>query len=122
MFKKSVVFGLLATGLMIAPNTAFAGQSQSNVQVTEQNSSAINGSTSAQTSSSVNVQKQILNNHKTLSRYRNRFCPGVSQYQSQNSSQRTSQSGAALDGSVNAQDSTSVNTQRQALAQSGFCR
>jgi hypothetical protein len=122
MFNKSIALGLVAAGLMIAPTTALANQSQSSEQITEQNSSAINGSTSAQTSTSVNVQKQILNSHGALSKYRNRFCPGVSQYQSQNSSQLTAQSGAAIDGSVNAQDSTTTNTQSQALARAGFCR
>jgi len=56
---KNLTFGILAAALAIAPGAAFAGQSQSNVQVTEQNGAATNGSTNAQTSTSTNVQQQI---------------------------------------------------------------
>ncbi|MBD0261216.1 MAG: hypothetical protein ICV78_00425, partial [Tolypothrix sp. Co-bin9] len=58
---KNLTFGILAAAIAIAPGAAFAGQGQSNVQVTEQNGSAINGSTNAQTSTSTNVQQQIQN-------------------------------------------------------------
>ncbi|GAX43997.1 hypothetical protein NIES4075_50120 [Tolypothrix sp. NIES-4075] len=119
---KNFAFGLLAATLAIAPGAAFAGQSQSNVQVTRQDGAAINGSTSVQNSSSVNVQQQIQRANQLGNRYRGgyynkpSYCPGRSSAQSQSSVQRTSQSGAAIDGSVNAQDSTTRNNQRQTLA------
>ncbi|MBD2608429.1 hypothetical protein H6G81_28900, partial [Scytonema hofmannii FACHB-248] len=56
---KNFAFGILAAAIAIAPGAAFAGQSQSNVQVTTQDGAAINGSTNAQTSTSTNVQQQI---------------------------------------------------------------
>ena len=114
MFNKSVAFGLLAAGLMIAPTAAFAGssQSQNNQQVTEQNSAATNGSTSAQQSNSINVQKQISNITSRTHRYggwvRN---PHASQ--AQNSGQKTSQNGAADNNSTNAQTSSTTNNQNQ---------
>ncbi|GAX43994.1 hypothetical protein NIES4075_50090 [Tolypothrix sp. NIES-4075] len=118
---KNLTFGILAAALAIAPGAAFAGQSQSNVQVTEQNGTAINGSTNAQSSTSTNVQ--IQNAQKKAGAYRPgryygkpSYCPGRSSAQSQGSVQRTSQSGAAIDGSVNAQDSTTTSNQRQILA------
>ena len=119
---KNLAFGLLAAAIAIAPGAAFAGQGQSNVQVTTQDGAAINGSTSAQSS---NVQQQIQNAQKKAGAYRpgryyNGACRGGSSAQSQASVQRTSQSGAAIDGSVNAQDSTTRNNQRQILAAS--CR
>jgi len=118
---KNFAFSLLAATLAIAPGAAFAGQSQSNVQVTEQNGAAINGSTSAQTSTSTNVQQQIQNAQKKAGLYRGGYynkpvCRGGSSAQAQGSVQRTSQSGAAIDGSVNAQDSTTRNSQRQILS------
>jgi hypothetical protein len=116
---KNFAFGILAAALAVAPGAAFAGQGQSNVQVTEQNGSAINGSTNAQTSTSVNVQQQIQNAQKKAGGYRgryNRVCPGRSSAQAQGSTQITRQSGAAIDGSVNAQESTTTSNQRQLLA------
>lgn len=114
MLNKSLAFGLLAASLMIAPTAAFAGgsnQSQNNQQGTVQNSAATNGSTSAQDSNSVNVQRQV-------SKIRNRA--GVRVYpssarssQNQNSVQDTSQSGAADNSSTNAQSSSTVNRQSQ---------
>ncbi|MBR8838635.1 MAG: hypothetical protein DSM106950_32700 [Stigonema ocellatum SAG 48.90 = DSM 106950] len=114
MLNKSLAFGLLAAGLMIAPTAAFAGgssQYQNNVQGTVQNSAATNGSTSAQESNSVNVQRQV-------SKIQNRVhAPYYSQSthssQNQNSVQDTSQSGAADNGSTNAQSSSTVNRQSQ---------
>ena len=118
---KNFAFGILAAAIAIAPGAAFAGQGQSNVQVTEQNGTAINGSTNAQSSSSSNVQ--IQNAQKKAGAYRPgryyskpSYCPGRSSAQSQGSVQRTSQSGAAIDGSVNAQDSVTTSNQRQILA------
>jgi hypothetical protein len=120
---KNLTFGILAAALAIAPGAAFAGQGQSNVQVTEQNGSAINGSTNAQTSTSVNVQQQIQRANQLGNRYGGRnykpVCPGPSSAQAQGSVQRTSQSGAAIDGSVNAQESTTTSNQRQILARRG---
>ncbi|MBW4445463.1 MAG: hypothetical protein KME38_00930 [Spirirestis rafaelensis WJT71-NPBG6] len=118
---KKVTFGILAAALVIAPGAAFAGQSQSNVQVTEQNGAAIDGSTNAQSSTSTNVQQQIQNAQKKAGRYNrgnyyNPACRGGSSAQAQGSVQRTSQSGAAIGGSVNAQDSVTTSNQRQILA------
>ncbi|MBW4611341.1 MAG: hypothetical protein KME22_30160 [Hassallia sp. WJT32-NPBG1] len=120
MMLKNLAFGLLAATLAIAPGAAFAGQSQSNVQVTEQNGVAENGSTNAQSSTSTNVQQQIQNAQKKAGRYNpgrySPVCRGGSNAQAQGSVQRTSQSGAAIGGSVNAQDSTTTSNQRQTLA------
>jgi len=120
---KKLTFGILAAAIAIAPGAAFAGQSQSNVQVTEQNGTAINGSTNAQTSTSTNVQQQIQRANQAGNSYRrggyNPVCRGGSSGQAQGSVQRTSQSGAAIDGSVNAQDSVTTSNQRQVLARRG---
>jgi hypothetical protein len=118
---KNFAFGILAAAIAIAPGAAFAGQSQSNVQVTTQDGAAINGSTNAQTSTSVNVQQQIQRANQAGNRYnRGRYykpvCRTGSTAQSQGSVQRTSQSGAAIGGSVNAQDSVTTSNQRQILA------
>jgi hypothetical protein len=67
---KNLTFGILAATLAIAPGAAFAGQSQSNVQVTNQSGAAINGSTNAQSSTSTNVQQQIQNAQKRGGGYR----------------------------------------------------
>jgi len=118
---KNLTFGILAAAIAIAPGAAFAGQSQSNVQITEQNGVAMDGSTNAQSSTSTNVQ--IQNAQKKAGAYRPgryysrpSYCPGGSSAQSQGSVQRTSQSGAAIGGSVNAQDSVTTSNQRQILA------
>ena len=119
---KNLTFGILAAALAVAPGAAFAGQSQSNVQVTEQNGTAINGSTNAQSSTSTNVQQQIQNAQKKAGygrRYYNPACRGGSSAQAQGSTQITRQSGAAIDGSVNAQDSVTTSNQRQVLARRG---
>ncbi|MCV3213737.1 hypothetical protein OGM63_09470 [Plectonema radiosum NIES-515] len=118
---KNLTFGILAAALAIAPGAAFAGQGQSNVQITEQNGSAINGSTNAQTSTSTNVQQQIQRANQVGNRYHRGgyykpVCRTGSSAQSQGSVQRTSQNGAAIDGSVNAQDSVTTSNQRQILA------
>ncbi|MCV3213736.1 hypothetical protein OGM63_09465 [Plectonema radiosum NIES-515] len=117
---KNFTFGILAAALAIAPGTAFAGQGQSNVQVTNQDGAAINGSTNAQTSTSTNVQQQIQNAQKKAGGYRGSYYkPGYRKNnntnQSQGSVQRTSQNGAAIDGSVNAQDSNTRNNQNQSV-------
>jgi hypothetical protein len=116
---KNFAFGILAAAIAIAPGAAFAGQSQSNVQVTEQNGVAQDGSTNAQTSTSTNVQQQIQRANQAGNRYnRGRYNRPVCRTgaQAQGSVQRTSQSGAAIGGSVNAQDSVTTSNQRQILA------
>jgi hypothetical protein len=119
MFRKSLAFGLLAAGLMIAPTAAFAGthgnQSQNNQQNTEQNGSATNGSTNAQESNSINVQRQISNiRSRTHVPYRIGGYPHSNHAsQAQNSVQGTSQNGAADNDSTNAQTSTTTNHQSQ---------
>jgi hypothetical protein len=114
MFNKSLVFGLFAASLLIAPTAAFAGgasQSQDNVQTTEQNGAATNGSVNAQESNSINVQRQI-SNIKGRTRGYGYHAPGRTN-QSQSSSQYTGQNGAADNGSTNGQTSNTVNTQTQ---------
>ena len=113
MLKKTVVFGLIAAGLMIAPTAAFAdsSQSQNSVQSTDQNGAATNGSVNAQDSTNVSVQKQISNIKKKTHGYGGVGTPGVSQ--DQNSGQATSQNGAADTGSTNAQSSDNVSHQVQ---------
>jgi hypothetical protein len=64
------------------------------------------------------VQQQIQNAQKKAGRYHggryyNPRYPKANTSQSQGSVQRTSQSGAAIDGSVNAQDSVTGNVQTQ---------
>ncbi len=113
MFRKSLAFGLLAAGLMIAPTAAFAGganQSQDNQQTTVQNGAATNGSTSAQESNSINVQRQISNikNHTHGVYPHNAYTS-----QDQNSVQDSGQNGAADNGSTNAQSSSTLNRQSQ---------
>ena len=118
---KNFAFGILAAALTIAPGAAFAG-SQSNSQVTEQNGAAVNGSTNAQTSTSVNVQNQIQKAQQAAgrySRYKKPYYGGSKNCtapQPQRSGQVTRQSGAATDGSVNAQDRTTTSDHRQTLA------
>ena len=127
MLNKSIALGMLAFGLMVAPTTAFAGQSQNNVQTTEQNGAATNGSTTAQSSESINnqVQNQIQKARRGVrpgygygygsgGHYGySRSCGSTHTSQSQNSVQGTSQNGAATDGSTTAQSSNTVNNQSQ---------
>jgi|GEM_PF-694648 len=115
MLNKSLALGLLAAGLMIAPTAAFASgasQSQNNVQNTEQNGAATNGSTNAQESNSINVQRQIssIKNHAHYGGY---YHGNSHTSQDQNSIQGTTQNGAADNGSTNAQTSNTVNHQLQ---------
>ncbi len=131
MFKKSLAFGLLAAGLMVAPGAAFAdSQSQNNNQHTIQEGTAIGGSTNAQSSESLNIQEQIQNRRDSINRSgggygrfaRPSYCPGSYNGQSQNSSQGTVQSGAAVDGSVNGQSNSNVNDQKQVANTKYACR
>lgn len=118
MFKKSLAFGLLAAGLMIAPTAAFAGQYQGNQQSVEQNGAASDGSTNAQSAQNISnqVQSQI---HKANSGYHpygygyHGSCGSVSSSQNQNSSQGITQNGAASYGSTNAQNGSNHSNQIQ---------
>ena len=120
MFNKSVAFGLLAAGLMIAPTAAFAGsQSQSNQQSIEQNGAASDGSTNAQSAQNISnqVQSQIRRTnagHHYPSYGHPRSCGSGSSYQDQNSGQGITQNGSASYGSTNAQDGSNHSNQVQA--------
>ncbi|MEB3216466.1 MAG: hypothetical protein VKN72_09565 [Nostocales cyanobacterium 94392] len=127
MFNKYAAFGLLAAGLMIAPGAAFANsQSQNSNQNTVQNGTAINGSVNGQSSESLNIQEQIQNRRDSIGRGRPygrpAYCAPSYSGQSQNSSQGTNQSGAAVDYSDNAQSSSSVNDQKQVANNTHACR
>ena len=135
MFKKSLAFGLLAAGLMVAPGAAFADSLvQNSTQNTVQEGTAINGSVNAQSSESLNVQEQIQKRRekvggrrRSYGRYGRRYsrpgyCARGYNGQSQNSSQGTVQTGAAIDGSDNAQSNSNVNDQKQTSATSRVCR
>ena len=122
MFKKSVVFGLLAASLAIAPGAAFAGdsQNQTNDQFTEQNGAASEGSINTQDARSENVQRQEIKNRSPRVRrggkYRGRRVyrgRGRSADQNQDSTQGTVQSGAADFDSDNQQNSTTTSEQEQ---------
>src|SRR4028118_1993310 len=101
MLNKSIAFGLLAAGLMIAPTAAFAGgQSQSVDQYTEQNGAAVNGSSTVQTSTTNSRQVQNQNSSKPrYGRYGNRYGSTGKINQRQDARQGTVQNGAATDGS-----------------------
>jgi hypothetical protein len=122
MLKKSVTFGLLAAGLMIVPTAAFAGeksQSQTNVQVNEQNTTVTDGSISLQGVSATNIQQQI---QKILSSSLPYYYSYITPYNflSQNSYQSTSQSSSVIDSSVNTEDSDTVNYQSQVTQVSSY--
>jgi hypothetical protein len=109
MLNKSIAFGLLAAGLMIAPTAAFAGQNQSVDQYTEQNGAAVNGSTVIQTSTTNSSQVQNRTQHSRPGYYGgSRRTP-----QGQDARQTTIQNGAATDGSYTDQYSETNNDQRQ---------
>ena len=118
MLNKSIAFGLLAAGLMIAPTAAFAGQQSQNVdQYTEQNGAAVNGSSTVQTSTTNSSQVQNARTNRPVNRYGNRYGntygrPGKVN-QDQGAKQTTVQNGAATDGSYTDQDSRTRNNQRQ---------
>jgi uncharacterized protein YdbL (DUF1318 family) len=118
MFNKSIAFGLLAAGLMIAPSAAFADQSQINTQETVQEGAAFDGSRVNQDSNSTSVQTQTRtergrgNYHRGGRYYGRPGCRAGSQ--AQDSVQSTRQAGAAEYGSVVDQTSNSRNRQAQA--------
>jgi len=109
MLHKSLAFGLLAAGLILAPKVAFADtySSQTSVQTTEQNGAAIDGSTNVQSSQTTSFQQTYSGYQPYYYRY---STPFTSQFQS--SYQSTNQSGAAVDSSVNTQDNNTVNIQQ----------
>ena len=134
MLNKSIAFGLLAAGLMIAPTAAFAGQSQSVDQYTEQNGAAVNGSSTVQTSTTnsrqVQNQRNGRGNYRDYGRDRNvrqnqrNSRPGYGRYgqrygssgkvnQRQDARQGTVQNGAATDGSNTDQVGRTNNNQSQ---------
>ena len=119
MLNKSIAFGLLAAGLMIAPTAAFAGQNQSVDQYTEQNGAATNGSTTVQTSKTNSSQVQNARTNRPVNRYGHGYGYGHGQSgkvkQGQDARQTTVQNGAAVDGSYTDQDSKTNNNQRQNL-------
>jgi hypothetical protein len=113
MLNKSIAFGLLAAGLMIAPTAAFAQQSQSVDQYTEQNGAAVNGSSTVQTSTTNSRQVQNQRNSRPgYGRdYGRDYGRGVRQ--GQDARQTTVQNGAATDGSSTDQYSETNNNQSQ---------
>ncbi|BAY43267.1 hypothetical protein SAMD00079811_08460 [Scytonema sp. HK-05] len=113
MFNKSIAFGLLAAGLMIAPTAAFAGQSQSVDQYTEQNGAAVNGSTTVQTSKTNSSQVQNARSARPVYNHGRGYVRTGRTNQAQDAKQTTAQNGAATDGSYTNQDSKTNNRQRQ---------
>ena len=111
MLNKSIAFGLLAAGLMIAPTAAFAGQSQSVDQYTEQNGAAVNGSSTVQTSRT--NSRQVQNQNSSRPNYRYGYGRSGKVNQRQDARQGTVQNGAATDGSYTDQDSKTNNNQSQ---------
>ena len=118
MFKKSLAFGLLAAGLMIAPTAAFAGQYQGNQQSIEQNGAASDGSTNAQSAQNISnqVQSQVRRANSGYHPYgyvHHGSCPSGYSSQHQNSGQGITQNGSASYGSTNAQDGSNHSNQVQ---------
>ena len=116
MLNKSIAFGLLAAGLMIAPTAALAGQSQSVDQYTEQNGAAVNGSTTIQNSRTNSSQVQNARSARPVYHYgygRGYVSSGRTTNQHQDAKQTTAQNGASTDGSYTNQDSHTNNRQRQ---------
>ena len=124
---KSLAFGILAAGLIVAPGAALADvQVQESDQTTVQQGSAVYGSTNAQSNEALNIQKQVQNRRNSVRRgygsYRRpSYCPGGVSAQAQKSSQGTAQVGDAYAGSVNAQSNSSVSDQKQAASNRSSC-
>ena len=115
MLNKSIAFGLLAAGLMIAPTAALADQSQSVDQYTEQNGAAVNGSSVTQTSITNSRQGQNARNARSGYGYHDYGRSGRTP-QDQGARQTTIQNGSAVDGSSTDQYSETNNDQRQNAA------
>ncbi|MEC4888316.1 MAG: hypothetical protein SAL70_44480 [Scytonema sp. PMC 1070.18] len=112
MLKKSFAFGLLAAGLMVVPNAAFAGQTQVNTQQTVQEGAAFDGSSVRQNANSNSTQVQHRSGRTPRSRYGyGPTCKAGRQVQ--DSAQSTRQSGAAEYGSRVNQNSNTRNRQSQ---------
>ncbi|MEI2579333.1 hypothetical protein [Scytonema sp. PRP1] len=111
MLNKSIAFGLLAAGLMIAPTAAFAQQSQSVDQYTEQNGAATNGSSTVQTSTT--NSRQVQNQRNGRPGYYRDYGRDRNVRQGQDARQTTVQNGAAVDGSSTDQYSETNNNQSQ---------
>ena len=122
MLNKSLAFGLLAAGVMIAPGTALAdSQRQENVIINTQNGAAINGSVNTQSSEALSIQEQVeLRQSAAVKRLR-RYCPGSYSTQSQISTQASVQNGAGIDYSDNAQANSNISEQKQVLVTSTGC-
>ena len=121
MFNKSLAFGLLAAGLMIAPGTAFAdSQRQENVQITTQQGRAVGSGVNAQSADTLSIQNQVkLRQRRAYKRLG--YCPGAYSNQSQTSTQASAQNGGAIDYSDNAQASSSVSEQNQVVVSNTGC-
>ncbi len=112
MLNKSIAFGLLAAGLMIAPTAAFAGQSQVNTSETTQDAAAFDGSSVRQNSRTDNNQTQVGVSRDRGSRYHGRRgCRTADQ--SQDNFASTRQAGAAENGSRVRQNSRTEGNQVQ---------
>ncbi|NJL79879.1 MAG: hypothetical protein HC836_14630 [Richelia sp. RM2_1_2] len=122
MLNKSLAFGLLAAGLMVAPGAAFANsQRQESVQITTQGGAAINRSVNTQSSEGLNIQNQIRVRQQGGSYRLRSYCPGSYSTQSQTSTQASTQNSAAIDYSDNAQGNSSVSEQKQVVVTSTGC-
>ncbi|AFY59142.1 hypothetical protein Riv7116_6826 [Rivularia sp. PCC 7116] len=121
MLNRSLAFGLLAAGLMIAPGVAFAdSQRQNNVQINTQSGTAIGNGVNAQSSETLNIQNQVkLRQRRAYKRLG--YCPGKYSTQSQISTQASTQNGGAIDYSDNAQASSSVSEQNQVVVSTTGC-
>jgi hypothetical protein len=113
MLNKSLVFGLLVAGLMLAPSAASANTYlQTSVQTQVQNGDAGESSTNIQSSQTISVQQQSRKAYSGYQKYSYHYStPYISQLQ--NSYQSTKQSGAAVDSSTNNQDNNTVDVQQQ---------
>jgi hypothetical protein len=112
MLKKSFAFGLLAAGLMVVPNAAFAEQTQINTQETVQEGAAFDGSSVNQRANSDSLQVQTRNERNRRGHYYGRHGCKAGR-QAQDSVQSTRQSGAAEYGSRVDQNSNTRNRQYQ---------
>ncbi|MEA5595226.1 hypothetical protein [Rivularia sp. UHCC 0363] len=121
MLNKSLAFGLLAAGVMIAPSTAFAEQRQDNVIINTQNGAAINSSVNTQSSEALSIQEQVRLRQSAASKRLRRYCPGSYSTQSQISTQASVQNGAGIDYSDNAQANSNISEQKQVLVTSTGC-
>lgn len=116
MLKKTYTFSLLAAAMIIAPSTAFAGDSGTRQEL-NQSATSINNSRVDQGASQTSYQYR---SNGAGSRYGNKYCPG--NQQSQRSNQRIDQNGVAINDSVVSQRADQTNLQRQVGAAQRYCR